>query len=144
MGASPVSPPIEGVDLDGVTSCWTLRDARRIGSSLKPGAKVVLMGAGFIGCIILEALATPCTIILETFGHHFGCLGYHFGGLGHHFSDFLVAGAAKWSQVLKMWSQGSHSGRKPTPKCLPSGCFGSHLVPKWCQKVAKGVPEEVL
>lgn len=57
MGASPVSPPIEGVDLDGVTSCWTLRDARRIGSSLKPGAKVVLMGAGFIGCIILEALA---------------------------------------------------------------------------------------
>jgi len=57
MGASPVSPPIEGVDLDGVTPCWTLSDARRIGSSLRPCAKVVLMGAGFIGCIILEALA---------------------------------------------------------------------------------------
>ena len=56
-GATPVSPPIDGVDLPGVTSCWTLEDARRIASTSKPGAKVVLMGAGFIGCIILEGLA---------------------------------------------------------------------------------------
>lgn len=56
-GAIPVSPPIEGIDSPGVTACWTLEDARRIASTSKPGAKVVLMGAGFIGCIILEALA---------------------------------------------------------------------------------------
>lgn len=56
-GATPMSPPIDGVDLPGVTPCWTLEDARRIASTSKPGAKVVLMGAGFIGCIILEALA---------------------------------------------------------------------------------------
>lgn len=37
--------------------CWTLEDARHIFSLATPGAKVVLMGAGFIGCIILEALA---------------------------------------------------------------------------------------
>ena len=37
-------------------SCWTLEDARSIIARAQPGAKVVLMGAGFIGCIILEAL----------------------------------------------------------------------------------------
>ncbi|MGE0485807.1 MAG: NAD(P)/FAD-dependent oxidoreductase [Gammaproteobacteria bacterium] len=56
-GSRPVAPPIPGIDLDGVTSCWTLADARRIAATAKPGARVVLMGAGFIGCIILEALA---------------------------------------------------------------------------------------
>ena len=56
-GSQPVSPPIPGIDLPGVTSCWTLADARRIASTAKPGARVLLMGAGFIGCIILEALA---------------------------------------------------------------------------------------
>ncbi len=56
-GSRPVSPPIPGIGLPGVTSCWTLADARRIAATAKPGARVVLMGAGFIGCIILEALA---------------------------------------------------------------------------------------
>ena len=45
-----------GIDHEKVTSCWTLEDARKIASGIKPGASVVLIGAGFIGCIILEAL----------------------------------------------------------------------------------------
>jgi NADPH-dependent 2,4-dienoyl-CoA reductase/sulfur reductase-like enzyme len=45
------------MDLANVHSCWTLEDARSIHRLAKPGANVVLMGAGFIGCIILEALA---------------------------------------------------------------------------------------
>jgi NAD(P)H-nitrite reductase large subunit len=45
------------MDLPGIFSCWTLADARNIASRAVPGAKVLLMGAGFIGCIILEALA---------------------------------------------------------------------------------------
>lgn len=56
-GSSPVSPPIPGMDLPGIFSCWTLEDARNIIQRAKPGSQVVLMGAGFIGCIILEALA---------------------------------------------------------------------------------------
>ena len=56
-GSTPVSPPIPGIELPNVTSCWTLEDARKITRIAKPGSKVVLMGAGFIGCIILEALA---------------------------------------------------------------------------------------
>jgi NADPH-dependent 2,4-dienoyl-CoA reductase/sulfur reductase-like enzyme len=57
-GSHPVSPPIPGIDSAGVHPCWTLEDARAIASLAKPGANVVLMGAGFIGCIILEALAS--------------------------------------------------------------------------------------
>jgi NAD(P)H-nitrite reductase large subunit len=55
-GASPVRPPIPGMDIAKVKSCWTLADARQIIEGTKPGDRVVLMGAGFIGCIILEAL----------------------------------------------------------------------------------------
>ena len=56
-GAAPVRPPIPGMDLDKVVSCWTLEDARAIVANAGPGDDVVLMGAGFIGCIVLEALA---------------------------------------------------------------------------------------
>lgn len=56
-GSHPVRPPIEGMDLPGVHPCWTLEDARAIQALAKPGARVLQMGAGFIGCIIMEALA---------------------------------------------------------------------------------------
>ncbi len=56
-GAHPVSPPIPGMDLAGVHPCWTLEDGRHIAEKAQPGANLVLMGAGFIGCIILQALA---------------------------------------------------------------------------------------
>ncbi|UCE88918.1 MAG: NAD(P)/FAD-dependent oxidoreductase [Pseudomonadota bacterium] len=57
-GSRPATPPIDGVASPGVLPCWTLCDARRIIEWARPGAEVVLIGAGFIGCIILEALAT--------------------------------------------------------------------------------------
>ena len=55
-GSHPVRPPIPGLDLSGVHTCWTLEDARAIAALARPGAKVLQMGAGFIGCIIMEAL----------------------------------------------------------------------------------------
>jgi len=57
-GSVPVQPPIPGIDLPGVHPCWTLEDARAIAKLAKPGSRVLQMGAGFIGCIILEALAS--------------------------------------------------------------------------------------
>jgi NAD(P)H-nitrite reductase large subunit len=57
-GSVPVQPPIPGIQLPGVHSCWTMDDARVIASLAKPGTRVLQMGAGFIGCIILEALAS--------------------------------------------------------------------------------------
>ncbi|WP_428422951.1 FAD-dependent oxidoreductase [Methylibium sp.] len=56
-GSQPVRPPVPGMDLPGVHPCWTLENARHIQALAKPGAKVLQMGAGFIGCIIMEALA---------------------------------------------------------------------------------------
>jgi NAD(P)H-nitrite reductase large subunit len=56
-GSNPVRPPIPGIDLSGVHPCWTLADARAIQVRAAQGARVLQMGAGFIGCIIMEALA---------------------------------------------------------------------------------------
>jgi NADPH-dependent 2,4-dienoyl-CoA reductase/sulfur reductase-like enzyme len=57
-GSTPISPPIPGIDNPKVSTCWTLEDARKITAGIKPGSPVVLIGAGFIGCIILEALVS--------------------------------------------------------------------------------------
>jgi NAD(P)H-nitrite reductase large subunit len=56
-GSSPVNPPIPGIHSAGVHHCWTLDDARAIMALAVPGARVLQLGAGFIGCIIMEALA---------------------------------------------------------------------------------------
>jgi NADPH-dependent 2,4-dienoyl-CoA reductase/sulfur reductase-like enzyme len=56
-GSRPVMPPVPGIDLPNVHTCWTLEDARAIAAKAKPGSRVLQLGAGFIGCIIMEALA---------------------------------------------------------------------------------------
>ncbi len=55
-GANPIMPPLPGSNLEGVETCWTLEDARHILEFADKGSPVVLVGAGFIGSIILEAL----------------------------------------------------------------------------------------
>jgi NAD(P)H-nitrite reductase large subunit len=56
-GSRAVLPPVSGMDAPGVHTCWTLEDARHIAERTTTGSKVLLIGAGFIGCIVLEALA---------------------------------------------------------------------------------------
>ena len=56
-GSHPVHPPIPGIDSAGVHTCWTMADARAIMALATQGARVLQLGAGFIGCIIMEALA---------------------------------------------------------------------------------------
>jgi NAD(P)H-nitrite reductase large subunit len=55
-GSSPSLPPIPGTDLPGVVTCWTLEDARAIAAKLKPGARVVMVGAGFVAGVCMKAL----------------------------------------------------------------------------------------
>ncbi len=55
-GARPIKPPVPGLDRPGIYHCWTLEDSKNIVQRAAPGSDVVLMGAGFIGCIILESL----------------------------------------------------------------------------------------
>lgn len=57
-GSVPSKEKIEGIDLPGVHTCWTLADARAIIASLRPGTRVVQMGAGFVGCIIIQGLVS--------------------------------------------------------------------------------------
>jgi NAD(P)H-nitrite reductase large subunit len=55
-GSRPSLESIPGMDLPGVHSCWTLEDARTILAKAQPGTRIVQMGAGFVGCIIMEGL----------------------------------------------------------------------------------------
>jgi NAD(P)H-nitrite reductase large subunit len=55
-GSHPSLEKIPGMDLPGVHSCWTLEDARTILAKARPGTRIVQMGAGFVGCIIMEGL----------------------------------------------------------------------------------------
>ncbi|MDZ4840584.1 MAG: FAD-dependent oxidoreductase [Hyphomicrobium aestuarii] len=64
-GASPLIPRVPGANLPGVHCCWTLPDAREILKLADKGSPVVLVGAGFIGSIVLEALhQRGCAITL--------------------------------------------------------------------------------
>jgi NAD(P)H-nitrite reductase large subunit len=57
-GSAPRREEVEGIDLPGVHTCWTLADARAIAAALRPGTRVVQMGAGFVGCIIMQGLVS--------------------------------------------------------------------------------------
>ncbi len=57
-GSRPAAPPVEGLDNPGVHACWTLEDARNIIKLAKSGSDVVLLGAGFVACIIMQALVS--------------------------------------------------------------------------------------
>jgi len=56
-GAHAIQPDVPGIRLPNVHPCWTLADARAIARKARRGARVVQLGAGFIGSIILQALA---------------------------------------------------------------------------------------
>jgi NAD(P)H-nitrite reductase large subunit len=61
-GSSPLRPPITGTDLPGVEPLWSLAHTDRVlkhAASLQPPGRtprVVLVGAGFIGFIVLNAM----------------------------------------------------------------------------------------
>jgi len=68
-GSSPADPPIPGIDSPGVLTCWTLADARKIAHAVQPGTRVLQLGAGFIGCIIMESItARGATLIVVEMG----------------------------------------------------------------------------
>jgi NAD(P)H-nitrite reductase large subunit len=65
-GSHPLVPPIPGIDQEGIHPCWTLQDARHVNELAREGSQVVLIGAGFIGSIILDAIAgrkTDLTVV---------------------------------------------------------------------------------
>ncbi len=61
-GSSPVRPPVPGVDLPGVEPLWSLAQTGRVlryAAAVEAAGRtprVALVGAGFIGCIVLNAM----------------------------------------------------------------------------------------
>ena len=55
-GSSATRPPIDGADGAGVQNMWDIEDARNFKNSVSAGSRVVIVGAGFIGLIILDGL----------------------------------------------------------------------------------------
>lgn len=47
-GSRPAAPPIEGLKGPGVQGFWTLDDAERLERDLRPGARLMVLGAGFV------------------------------------------------------------------------------------------------
>jgi NADPH-dependent 2,4-dienoyl-CoA reductase/sulfur reductase-like enzyme len=47
-GSRPAAPPIEGLDGPGVQGFWTLDDAARLDRDLRPGVRLMVLGAGFV------------------------------------------------------------------------------------------------
>jgi 3-phenylpropionate/trans-cinnamate dioxygenase ferredoxin reductase subunit len=87
-GATPRVPPIAGVDLAGVHTLRRRRDSDTIHAALKPGARVAVLGGGWIGLevaaaakqagcevTVLEAAPLPLQRVLgDTLGEYFAHL----------------------------------------------------------------------
>ncbi len=56
-GSSAQRPPISGIDQEGVYTFWTLEDAKQVMAHAQGTPRAVLIGAGFIGFIVLNAMA---------------------------------------------------------------------------------------
>jgi NADPH-dependent 2,4-dienoyl-CoA reductase/sulfur reductase-like enzyme len=56
-GSEPVRPPLDGADLPGVHVIRTRDDSARIAAAAGPGARVVVIGSGFVGGEAAASLA---------------------------------------------------------------------------------------
>lgn len=60
-GSHPYSSNLDDLNSPRVQTCWTLEDARKIAELAKEGEEVLLVGAGFVACIIMNALVARGT-----------------------------------------------------------------------------------
>ncbi len=56
-GSAPQRPPVEGAEDPGLHTIRTVDDALRLRSAARPGARAVVVGAGFIACEAAASLA---------------------------------------------------------------------------------------
>jgi len=55
-GSTPALPPVHGLDLKGVFSAKWIDDALRLSNAATPGMRACVVGAGFIGLEVTQAL----------------------------------------------------------------------------------------
>ncbi|GID32579.1 NAD(P)/FAD-dependent oxidoreductase [Paractinoplanes brasiliensis] len=114
-GSSPRSLPVAGADLDGVVRLRTLTDSRRLAGRLRTGARLVIVGAGWIGLevaaaasakgadvTVVEAASLPLQRVLgERMARYFA--GLHTGrGVHFRFGNQVteIRGDGRVSQVV--------------------------------------------
>ncbi len=69
LGSEPIRPAIPGADLPGVETLRTVEDADRIRQRLRPGAAVLVLGAGFLGSeVAATAREVGCRVHLVEAG----------------------------------------------------------------------------
>lgn len=70
-GCRPRALPVEGADLPQVHTLRTIVDVERIAASLKPGSRVVAVGAGFIGLeFAAVAIEGGCSVTIVDAAPH--------------------------------------------------------------------------
>jgi len=68
-GAEPRGLDVRGADLDGIFYMRTVGDSKQIGARLEPGARVVVVGSGWIGAeIAASAREKGCEVTLLEMG----------------------------------------------------------------------------
>ena len=89
-GARARIPKIPGIHSPGVRACWTLQDARKLVELAQPNAQVIVIGAGLVGCVLLESLIMRRVrlVVIEQ--------------AAHMASSMMKAGAAR---MLKRWCE---------------------------------------
>jgi len=60
-GSRPYTSDLDKLNSPRVQACWTLEDARKIMEFANEGDEVLLVGAGFVACIIMNALLSRGT-----------------------------------------------------------------------------------
>ena len=156
-GLRPRKLSLENADARGVHALRTLDDAIGLRADLVPGAKVVIIGAGFIGCEVAStAISLGCEVSIVAADAHpmVGALGAQFAAelqmrhtsLG--VSYFLNNGVAEIS------TKDSGSGPKVAGIKLTSGeslecdvlvqAIGSHTNTEWLQNSGIEISDGVL
>jgi 3-phenylpropionate/trans-cinnamate dioxygenase ferredoxin reductase subunit len=110
-GASPRRLKVPGADLDGVLYLRTVADSDRLRAALRPGVRVVIAGAGWIGLETAAAASIAgcqVTVVESQPGALYGALGPELGGM---FADLHRAHGVTFrfdEEVRELRGSGDH------------------------------------
>jgi NADPH-dependent 2,4-dienoyl-CoA reductase/sulfur reductase-like enzyme len=82
-GSEPLRPPVPGASGRGVHVIRTARDSAEVAMAARPGSRVAVVGAGFIGCEAAVSLAmrgASVTVVTPDAAPQAGRLGAEVGG----------------------------------------------------------------
>jgi len=156
-GLRPRKLNIENVDARGVHALRTLDDAIELRADLVPGAKVVIIGAGFIGCEVAStAISLDCAVSIVAADAHpmVGALGAQFAAELQRRHTSLGVNYHLNNGVAEISTKDSGSGPKVASIKLTSGeslkcdvlvqAIGSHTNTEWLQNSGIEISDGIL